>query len=136
MEEKDKSLLKRREIAFCSLHPDPSQARTAVSFLSDIDGILEVEFLHDHAIRVHYHLKDICLSAIEQLLERKGFHLDNNLMHRIRRALAHYTEDTLMVNMGCGAGESNCTQRVFIKSYQKREHGCQDNRPKHWRRYL
>jgi hypothetical protein len=54
----------------------------------------------------------------------------------MRRALVHYTEQTQRMNMGCDRGDPNCTVKVFISRYQQREHGCRDDRPQHWRRYL
>ena len=130
------SLCKRREIAFCTLHPDPEQAHSAVAFLTDIQGIDRVEVLHKAAIEVHYRLVAITLADIESLLEDRGFHLDNRLVYKIKRALYHYSEDTQRANLGCAKGDPNCTEKVFVNRYRKRDHGCQDDRPEHWRRYL
>jgi len=130
------SLSKQRDIAFCTLHPDQNQAATAAALLRDLDGIDGVEELSETLVRVRYHINNVCLADLERLLEERGFHLDNSLIHRMRRALVHYVEETQRSNMGCGKGDSNCTTKVFINRYQKRNHGCQDERPKHWRRYL
>jgi hypothetical protein len=104
--------------------------------LLDIEGVHRVEVVDAASVEVHYHLLMICLADIEGLLEQNGFHLDNRLVYKIRRALYHYTEETQRANLGCAKGESNCTQKVFVNRYRKREHGCQDDRPEHWRRYL
>jgi hypothetical protein len=129
-------LAKQREIAFCTLHADKDQAATAVSLLEDLDGMDAVERISPALIRVRYQINHVCLADIEDLLADRGFHLDNALIHRMRRALVHYMEETQRMNMGCGSGESNCTTKVFINRYRKRDHGCQDERPRHWRRYL
>jgi len=129
-------LAKAREIAFCTLHPDKDQAATAAALLNDLDGIDAVERISAAQIRVHYQINHVCLADIEALLADRGFHLDNALIHRMRRALVHYMEETQRINMGCGKGESNCTTKVFINRYRNRDHGCQDERPRHWRRYL
>lgn len=136
MESQGDSLLKEREIAFCTLHPDPNQAGSAAALLVEIDGIHGVDVLNPGALQVNYDLAAICLAEIEALLEQQGFHLDNRLMHKIRRALFHYTEETQRANLGCAKGDPNCTQKVFVNRYRNREHGCQDDRPEHWRRYL
>jgi len=136
MSEKPDSLKKQREIAFCSLHPDSDQAGTAAAFLGDLEGIDAVERLSETSVRVSYQINHVCLDDIESLLVDRGFHLDNSIMQRMRRALINYTEETQRINMGCAQGESNCTTKVFINRYRKRDHGCQDERPKHWRRYL
>lgn len=129
-------LLREREITFCKLHPDPDQAATAVELLLACDGVVHAERHSDSKISVHYDLRMTRLSWIERGLEQGGFHLDNSLMAKMRRALTHYLEDTECHNRGCGKGQSNCTTKVFINRYRKRQHGCQDERPSHWRRYL
>ncbi|MEZ5588627.1 MAG: hypothetical protein R3E46_16310 [Sedimenticolaceae bacterium] len=136
METQGDSLYKKREIAFCTLHPDPDQAGSAAAMLVEVDGVRRVETLSTGLIEVHYHLLVVCLADIEAMLEQNGFHLDNRLMYKIRRALFHYTEETQRANLGCAKGETNCTQKVFVNRYRKRDHGCQDDRPEHWRRYL
>lgn len=136
MESTGDCLFKQREIAFCTLHPDPDQAGSAATLLAGIEGIRHVEVLDAATLRVDYHLLGLCLADIESLLEQRGFHLDNRLMHKIKRALYHYMEETQRANLGCAKGDSNCTQKVFVNRYRKREHGCQDDRPDHWRRYL
>ncbi len=136
MQSQGDSLLKEREIAFCTLHPDPNQAGSAAALLVEIDGIHGVDVLNPGSLQVNYDLMSICLADIEALLEHQGFHLDNRLMHKIRRALFHYTEETQRANLGCAKDDPNCTQKVFVNRYRNREHGCQDDRPEHWRRYL
>lgn len=136
MEETDHDLVKEREIAFCTLHPDDNQADSAAALLIEVEGVFRVNAKQPAVLHISYHLLSICLADIELLLIEKGFHLDNRLVHKVRRALFHYTEETQRANLGCAKGESNCTQKVFVNSYRQREHGCQDDRPEHWRRYL
>ena len=136
MDKAGDSLFKQREIALCTLHPDPDQVGSAAAYLIEIDGGEQVEVVNKGMLQVTYHLLVICLYDIEALLEKGGFHLDNRLVHKIKRALYHYTEETQRANLGCAKGESNCTQKVFVNRYRKRDHGCQDDRPEHWRRYL
>lgn len=130
------SLHKKRLIAFCALHADPDQASSAASVLKGVEGVREVLVVDNMTLQVGYLLASICMDDIECLLEGRGFHLDNGLMHKIRRALYRYSEETQRANLNCAKGESNCTQKVFISRYRKRDHGCRDDRPDHWRRYL
>ena len=130
------NLFKVREIVFQELHPDPDQAGSAVALLTGLEGVDRVEAIAPDTLQVAYHLLAITLVEIESRLESKGFHLDNGLVYKIRRALHHYTEETQRANLGCAKGETNCTQKVFVNRYLKREHGCQDDRPEHQRRYL
>ncbi len=128
--------IKQRLIHFRDLHPDRSDAHTAAEFLSGVDGVLQAQPQSPVVLSVRYDILTTCLEEIESSLGELGLHLDNGLMYRVKRALYYYTEETLRENCGCPRGESNCTKRVFAKRYQALEHGCRDQRPEHWRRYL
>jgi hypothetical protein len=136
MDISDADRIKSREIPFQEIHPDPHQAGTAARFLKDADGILETDPAAPTILRVSYDVLVTTLEEIEDALTELGLHLDNRLMHRVRRALYYYTEETLRANCGCPRGERNCTKKVFAKRYELIEHGCRDERPEHWRRYL
>jgi hypothetical protein len=128
--------IKRRLIHFRDLHPERNDASTAADFLNGVDGVLETSALTPIQLSLSYDLTQTCLQEIEEALDELGLHLDNSLMFRLRRALYYYTEDTFRENCGCKRGGSNCTKRVFAKRYEALEHGCRDQRPEHWRRYL
>ena len=132
----DADRIKSREIHFRDLHPDRSDAQTAADFLREVEGVLETRVHSSILLGLTYDLTQTCLQDIEAALDGLGLHLDNGLMYRMKRALHYYTEDTFRENCGCKRGESNCTKRVFAKRYQTLEHGCRDQRPEHWRRYL
>jgi hypothetical protein len=128
--------VKQRQINFRDLHPERNDARTAADFLAGVDGVLRAEPETPLLLNVSYDLTHTCLQEIEQALDELGLHLDNGLLYRMRRALYHYTEDTLRENFGYKRAGSNCTKRVFARRYEALEHGCRDPRPEHWRRYL
>ena len=132
----DHDSIKHREIVFETLHPDCDQARTAALRLADVEGIEEVQVISPTALRVTYDLLSVSLEQIEEALDAAGFHLCGKLLHRLRRALYYYSEETQRANAGCAKGESNCTREVFIQRYRRMDHGCRDNRPGHWRKYL
>lgn len=128
--------IKHREIVFDTLHPDCEQARTAALSLADVDGVQQVQVISPMALRVTYDLLVVSLEQIEEALDTAGFHLSGKLFYRLRRALCYYSEATQRANAGCANGESNCTRKVFIQRYRQMNHGCRDNRPEYWRRYL
>jgi len=132
----DADRIKHREIPFQEIHPDPHQAQTAARFLVTVEGIHQTDPAAPTLLRVSYDVLITTLQEIEEALTELGLHLDNRLMFRVRRALYYYTEETLRANCGCPHGESNCTKKVFAKRYELIEHGCRDQRPEHWRRYL
>ena len=135
MTKPDLDIVKHREVRFQEPHSDPQQARSAVFLLEDADGILELEAVGPLVLRLSYDVRFITLEDIETALESVGFHLDNGLLSKVRRALWYYADETHRENMGC-RGNPNCTARIFVNRYQQTDHGCRDERPAHWRRYL
>lgn len=136
MNAEETHLNKVREIAFCPLHPDTNQARSAAAVLLMTEGINDIQIITPHLLKVHYHVLAIRLADIEKILSENGLHLDNRLIYKIKRALYSYCEDTLVANAKTGLNERNFTRKVFVNNYQKHCHGCQDQRPEHWRKYL
>ena len=129
-------LKKQREILFSSLHPDPNQAQSATLALSNLNGIEDTDVLSPTRLSVRYFLGMITLADIEFVLRELGYHLDNSLMSKMKRALYAYTEETERANHGYSHSQDKSTRDVFIRQYQKRPHGCRDPRPSHWRDYL
>jgi hypothetical protein len=136
MDTNDPERIKHREIAFAAIHPNPSQAESASRFLAEVDGVLEAVPATPILLRVSYDVLAITLREIEDSLRELGLHLDSRLLLRLKRALCYYTEDTLRANCGCPRGSGNCTEQVFATRYRTIDHGCRDQRPEHWRRYL
>ena len=128
-------LIKHREIGFCSFHKqEPDLASSAGEVLKELNGILEIEPLAPLLLNIRYDIRYITLEEIEYVLRELGFHLDGSLLTTLKRALYHYTEETLRANMGIEPGKEN--MQVYINRYQRLPHGCRDQRPEHWRSYL
>jgi hypothetical protein len=135
MSAEDPDLRKTREIRFQFPHSDPNQAGTAALLLEGVEGVGPLEVVDPAMLRVGYDLRCVTLRELECALEELGFHLDNSLMSKLRRAIWYFADDTQRANLGCER-DSNCTRRVFVNRYQLRFHGCRDERPEHWRQYL
>lgn len=129
-------LIKRRDIHFSNLHSDSAQAQTAMFLLSDVVGIQDMVLINDLCLHISYDIRHISLELIEAVLQEVGFHLDNSLLVKLKRALYYYSESVQRDNLGCVEPDNNSTQKVFISKYQQRKHGCRDERPPHWRKYL
>ena len=127
---------KQRDVMFSPLHDDENQASTAAQMLIDFDGIVLADAVSETHLIIRYDLRFFTLVDVEELLSTVGFHLDNNLLIKLKRALYRYTEETERANMGCTEGQSNCTRETYINRYQQLPHGCRDKRPDHWRTYL
>lgn len=130
----DTNLVKYREVVFNELHPDPKQAHTAAMLLAGIEGIHEVRPLSPTQLQIQYHIFEISLEQIESALVDEGFNLSCKLIHRLKRALYYYTEETERANNGCSSS-CKCTRKIFINRYNQLNHDCRDPRPEHWRKY-
>jgi len=128
-------LIKHREIRFCSLHPEKNQARSALLLLSDVIGVIDITFVDELCLYLTYNVRQITLSSIESALIQQGYHLDGQLLHRMKRALYCYSEETQLANLGLQVDTAKST-KVSINRYTNHPHGCQDKRPDHWRKYL
>jgi hypothetical protein len=134
MERETRVLVKHREIRFCRLHPDKQPAHTASLLLSDVEGVHLLRPHDSFLLHVSYDITCLNLNLIEDVLVDLGFHLDNSLMMKLKRALYYYTEEVERANLGID--ECGCADRqVFINRYIKLRHGCRDERPEHWRNY-
>ncbi len=136
MSDAPQDAIKHRELQFNPLHPEPQQAHSAMLLLSGAPGIIHLRALAAQRLAISYDVRNITLEAIEAILIETGFHLDNSLLTKLKRALHHYTEEVQRENLGCPVGESNCTRKVFVNRYQHLPHGCRDQRPEYWRKYL
>jgi len=134
MNEPDYELIKHREIAFCTLHADHEQAKSAMLLFSDVEGIINLQLTASHRLHVSYDIRLMSLIVLEEALIDLGFHLDGSLLYKLKRALYYYTEEVQRENIGCPKGQ--CHRNIFINRYQRLQHGCRDDRPEHWRKYL
>ena len=130
--------VKRREIGFRDPHTDPQQALSAVLLLADVDGIVQASSPDPgrNSIVVVYDLGRISLRVIEALLTEFGFHLDNSLLSKLKRALYYYTEDNEMQSLHIHDDQDASTREIFMRCYRGKKHGCRDVRPEYWRNYL
>jgi hypothetical protein len=138
MDRPNRDPLKHREIGFRDPHPDPQQARSAVLVLADVAGIVAASIpdRDRNVIHVSYDLNLICLRVIEELLFELGFHLDNSLISKLKRALYYYTEENELENLCNNRDQDHSTRDVFMRCYGCKAHGCRDERPEYWRKYL
>lgn len=128
--------IKHRQINFRDLHPQRNDAQTAARFLREVEGVLRAEPKTPILLDLSYDIRQICLEEIDSALHELGLHLDNGLLYRMKRSLSYYTEGTLRENYGLNRAESQSTKLVFARRFEAIEHGCRDQRPEHWRRYL
>lgn len=136
MTSEESNWVRHREIHFAQPHPDQNQAATAHRLFQDLACIHASEVVSPTLITLSYDLRCTCLCHIEQALQELGFHLDNSLLNKLKRALYYYTEDAQRENFGPHHGQDDSTREVFINRYEKIHHGCRDSRTNYWRKYL
>lgn len=136
--EEGKVSIKHREIIFRGPYAAHLKPEAALLLLVDGKGIKQVTLLDENRISISYDLYCISLMQVETALSQSGFHLDNSILSKLKRALYYFAEDTERRNRGlkkltCSPG---CAAKVFVSSYKNHKHGCRDHRPDHLRRYL
>lgn len=126
-------LVKHRDIVLYALPTD--QAVQAARYLGRIPGVIAQAHPAQHSISVTYQITEHTLLDLEACLTAAGFHLDNSIMQKIKRALAHYCEDVQRDNMDIP--EHNIKSRdVYVKVWENHPHGDHDETPEELRRYL
>lgn len=124
--------LKRREICFNPSLPD--QVPQATALLSGQEGIVVSQGRHRNSIVVEYRVPDHTLAGLEGLLSACGFHLDNSLLQRLKRALIHYCEEVQCDNLKALPQCQKCRE-IWVKAYEHHPHGDRDDTPEELREY-
>lgn len=126
-------LEKLREIRFRPL--PPGQVERALASLRQLPG-LGVEPGHRPlAVMVHYSILDYSLEVLESALAEAGFHLDQSLFVKLRRALINFCEETQRHNLLSPERLIKQSDEVYIKAYEHHPHGDHDDTPPELREY-
>ena len=83
---------------------------------------------------VRYHICEYTLEGLETALASQGFHLDNSLMSKLKRALAYFCESVQRSNVAANEPDIK-SQQAFMKVYERHLHGDRDDTPEEWRGY-
>ncbi len=127
-------LRKQREIIFAKFPPD--QAPGAADDLQRLEELAVQAYREKHAVGVEYQLTDHTLQEIEEHLLDHGYHLDNALLNKLRRALIHYVEETQLHNLGAPEKRLKRSQQEgYVQAWEKQPHGDHDDTPPEWRDY-
>jgi hypothetical protein len=125
-------LEKSREIVF---HPLPvGQAGRALSLLEGLDGLEVTTGPTADCLVVRYHICEYTLEGLETALASQGFHLDNSLLSKLKRALAYFCEGVQRRNVAANEPDIK-SQQAFMKVYERHLHGDRDDTPEEWRGY-
>ena len=125
-------LEKIREIVF---HDLPSgQAEHALVLLEGLEGLVATVGSDGSRLLVRYHICEYTLEGLETALASQGFHLDNSLMSKLKRALAYFSESVQRSNVAADEPDIK-SQQAFMKVYENHLHGDRDDTPEEWRGY-
>lgn len=125
-------LEKSREIVFHSL--PAGQAERAQVLLEGLEGLMVSVGPDGNCLLVRYHICEYTLEGLETALASQGFHLDNSLLSKLRRALAYFCESVQRRNVAANEPDIK-SQQAFVKVYEQHLHGDCDETPEEWRSY-
>lgn len=127
--------IKHRDLCFCDHNPQ-QQAEDALLLLQVADGVIHIKKFASNKLKISYDIRQLSLEIIDSALAEIGFHLDNSIICKIKRALFYYAEEIQRENLGISRDENDSTRSVFVNRYQQLKHGCRDAKPDEWRKYL
>jgi hypothetical protein len=125
-------LEKNREIVFHAL--PVGQAERALSLLEGLDGLSVTPGATVNCLKVRYHVCEYTLEGLETALTSQGFHLDNSLLTKLKRAMAYFCESVQRRNVAADEPDIK-SQQAFMKVYERHLHGDSDETPEEWRGY-
>ncbi len=123
---------KTREIVFSAM--PVHQAEAALALLDGMQGMRVEAGRHPNSIVVHYDVCAYTLEKLESALLAQGFHLDNALLQKLRRALIYFCERNQRDNLSVPPSQQK-SAKPFVEAFQHHPHGDQDDTPEEWRTY-
>ena len=121
-----------RQLSFSQL--PTGQAKDALMLLHDLPHLVVLGTVGDTGLLIRYELPFYTLEKIEFALLDQGFHLDNSLLNKLRRALIYYFETLQCQNM-TQPEQRERSRRIFAQVYEHHAHGDHDDTPPEWREY-
>ena len=113
------ALHKVRRICFSSLPPpNLSRALKLLDSMAQLEASIETE---DGCLSVRYDLSHHTLEALENRLVSHGYHLDNSLLQKIKRALIYHCESCLLENLRAPTREQHL-RSIYMSSAHGQEH--------------
>lgn len=126
-------LRKSRDIDFAPF--PPAQVPEATVCLQQVEAVDVAPKAEKQAVHVDYDLRQHTLQELEDKLCDEGFHLDNALLCKLKRALVHYAEETQLRNLDAPERLVKKPHEAYARVWDKHLHGDHDDTPAEWREY-
>jgi hypothetical protein len=123
---------KSREIVFNAL--PVNQAKLALVLLDGMQDMNVEIGGRPNSIVVHYDVCGYSLEKLEAALLSQGFHLDNGLLYKLRRALIYFCERNQRDNLSVPPAQQK-SAKPFVEAFSHHPHGDRDDTPEEWRGY-
>ena len=118
---------KRREIRFRPF--PPGQVDQAFRSLRMLKGVKVERGERGDTLVLQYSVLGFTLEIIETALVDAGFHLDQSLYSKLRRALVYFVEETQRHNLLSPERLIKQSNEVYIQVYDQHLHGDHDETP-------
>lgn len=105
------------------------QAERALPLLQQLAFLRAEAGQRPETLSLRYELSHHTLRELETYLEEQGFVLDQSLVSCLRRALAHFCEDTRTRNAASPQRLIKQSNQVYVKAYERHPHGDHDDTP-------
>lgn len=113
------ALHKVRRICFSSLPPpNLSRALKLLGSMAQLEASVDTE---DSCLSVRYDLSHHTLEVLENRLVNHGYHLDNSLLQKIKRALIYHSESCLLENLRAPTREQRI-RSIYLSSAHTPKH--------------
>ena len=123
---------KTRQIIFSRV--PLNQAHQAAVLLEGLPHLSVLSEVDDRTLLVRYEIPNYTLQRVEKALAAEGFHLDNSLLSKLRRALFYYCENIQCENLA-PPPRDRLSKQIFAQVYEHHPHGDHDDTPEEWRSY-
>lgn len=123
---------KTRQLVFARV--PPGQAAEAAALLEGLPHLVVLRQCDERTLLVRYEIPNYTLERVERALAAEGFHLDNSILTKIRRALIYYCEAIQCENLA-PPPRDRLSKQIFAEAYQHHPHGDRDDTPEEWRSY-
>lgn len=113
------ALHKVRRICFSNLPPpNLSRAMKLLGSMAHLEASVDTK---DGCLSVRYNLSHHTLEALENRLVNHGYHLDNSLLQKIKRALIYHCESCLLENLRAPTRDQRL-RSIYLSSAHTSEH--------------